>query len=58
MDGKDAIEFMLCGASAVQVGTANFVNPRAPLEILDGIKKYMKEKKINSVKGLTGKLKT
>jgi len=58
MDAKDAIEFMLCGAKAVQIGTANFVNPSASLEILDGIKKYLKRKKIKAVKNLIGKLKT
>ena len=54
----DAIEFILCGASAVQVGTANFVNPTAALNILNGIKKYIKEKKIGSVKKLVGRLRT
>ena len=58
MSAEDAIEFILCGASAVQIGTANFVNPQAPLEILDGIKKYLKEKKIKAVKNLIGKLRT
>lgn len=58
MTAGDAIEFILCGASAVQVGTANFVNPKAPLEILEGIKKYMHSKKINSIKAIVGKLKT
>jgi len=58
MDAEDAVEFILCGASAVQVGTANFVNPQAPLKILDGIKNYLKEKKIKSIKSLVGKLKT
>jgi len=57
MQAEDAIEFILCGASAVQVGTANFINPRAPLEILEGIQKYLKRKKINSIKNLVGKLK-
>ena len=46
MTWKDAIEFMLAGASAVQVGTANFVNPKAPLEILNGINRYLSKKKI------------
>lgn len=58
MDAEDAVEFILCGASAVQVGTANFVNPQAPLKILDGIKNYLKEKKIKSIRSLVGKLKT
>ena len=40
MTAEDAIEFLLCGAKAVQVGTANFVNPKAPLEIIKGIEKY------------------
>ncbi|NQU95708.1 MAG: dihydroorotate dehydrogenase [Candidatus Omnitrophica bacterium] len=57
MTSGDAIEFILCGASAIQVGTANFVNPKAPLEILEGIKQYLKEKKVNSIKSLIGKLK-
>ena len=58
MAAGDALEFLICGASAVQIGTANFVNPRASLEILDGIKTYLKKKKIKSVKTLTGKLKS
>jgi dihydroorotate dehydrogenase (NAD+) catalytic subunit len=41
MTGDDAIEFMLAGASAVQVGTANFVDPEAPLHVLQGIKNYV-----------------
>ena len=56
MDYKDAIEFILCGASAVQVGTANFVNPKATIGILDGIKKYMIKNKISDIKGLIGAL--
>ena len=58
MRAEDAVEFILCGASAVQVGTANFINPKAPIEIIKGIKKYLEEKKIKSVKSLVGKLKT
>lgn len=57
MDYKDAVEFMLCGASAIQVGTANFVNPMASAEIVKGIKTYMAENKIKDVKGLIGALK-
>lgn len=56
-DWRDAVEFMLCGASAVGVGTANFVNPGAPLEILNGIKEYLREKRIKNIKLLTGKTK-
>ena len=57
MTANDAIEFILSGASAVQIGTANFVDPKAPIEIIEGIKKYLKEKKISSIKNLVGKLK-
>jgi len=57
MDYKDAVEFMLCGASAVQVGTANFINPSAPAEIIEGLAAYMVENKINDVKELIGALK-
>lgn len=53
---EDVAEFLLCGASAVQVGTANYVNPRAPLEILDGLRGYLAEKKLSSPKKLVGKL--
>lgn len=57
MDHKDAVEFMLCGASAVQVGTANFVNPAASIEIIDGIKNYMAKNSMKEIKGLIGALK-
>lgn len=56
MDYKDAVEFILCGASAIQVGTANFVNPRAAIEIIEGVKKYMAKNKISGIKELTGAL--
>lgn len=49
MNAEDAIEYFLAGASAIQVGTANFINPNAPLEILDGIKAYMIDQKLNSI---------
>ena len=57
MNHKDAVEFMLCGASAVQVGTANFVNPAASAEIIDGIKSYMVKNNIKETKELIGALK-
>jgi len=52
---EDAMEFILAGASAVGIGTYNFVNPLSSIEIIDGIKKYMKNKNINDVKDLIGK---
>ncbi len=56
MSAQDAIEFILCGASAVQVGTANFINPKASLEIIEGIEKYLKKKNLKDVNELIGRL--
>ncbi len=56
MNSKDAIEFLLAGASAVQVGTAIFKDPFIPLQIIDGIKNYMERHKFNSVSDITGNL--
>lgn len=50
----DAIEFIIAGASAVQIGTGNFPDPRTPFKIIEGIKKYMKKYKINSIHELRG----
>ena len=52
--GSDAIEFIMAGASAVQVGTATFTNPRAPLDVLEGIEQFMKKEGINNVTELIG----
>lgn len=57
MDHKDAIEFILCGASAVQVGTANFAQPKSVAKIIDGIKGYMAKNSVKTVKELVGALK-
>lgn len=57
MDWQDALEFIICGATAVVVGTANFVNPLAASEIVDGLDNYLKEKRINNINKLVGKLK-
>ena len=56
MGAEDAIEFILAGASAIQVGTANLVNPRTGIEVIDGIKKYLVGKGINRVQKLVGLL--
>lgn len=58
MDYKDAVEFMLCGAIAVQIGTANFVNPGTGQEIVKGIAKYLRSNKMDSVKKLVGGMKS
>ncbi len=54
---EDAMEFMLAGASAVQVGTANFINPGASEDVLDGIAAYVREQRLGSVRDLIGALK-
>ena len=56
MNADDAIEFMLAGASAVAVGTANFVNPAAPVEIVEGIRKYLAERDIDHVYHIIGQV--
>ena len=53
---QDALEFMIAGASMVAVGTMNFVNPRAPVDVLEGIEAYMKQQKISNIKDLIGSL--
>ena len=53
---EDAIEFLLAGASAVQVGTANFYNPQATAQIVDGIAAYLEEQGENSVQNIIGGL--
>ena len=57
ISAEDAIEFMLAGASAVAVGTANFVNPKAAQDIIDDMKLFMIEQRVRDVKELIGKLK-
>lgn len=51
---SDAIEFLLVGASAVQVGTANFMNPKICTEIIKGISDYLDRHKINNLKDIIG----
>jgi dihydroorotate dehydrogenase (NAD+) catalytic subunit len=53
---EDALEFILCGASAVAVGTGNFINPRSTMDILEGIRSYLSSNNEKSVEGLTGSL--
>ncbi len=55
--GLDAVEYFLAGASAVQVGTANFEDPRASLRILDELERFMKRKGIQSIGDLVGQVK-
>lgn len=52
MDASDALEFIMAGATMVAVGTANFINPRATEEVIDGIEAYMVRNNIKDIKDL------
>ena len=52
--GKDAIEFMMAGASAVQIGTVNFVNPMAGKEIIEEMESFLKEQGIGNINEIVG----
>ena len=54
MDHRDALQFLLAGASAVQVGTATFTNPRAALEVLDGLDGYFRDTGVERIADLIG----
>jgi dihydroorotate dehydrogenase (NAD+) catalytic subunit len=56
LSGEDAAEFLIAGASAVQVGTANFIDPRAPSRIAKDLGKVLRRLRVNSVSDLTGTL--
>ncbi len=58
MNHRDALEFLIAGASAVQVGTANFVNPAATMAIIDGLESYLQTREIADIKDLIGSLET
>lgn len=58
LNASDAIEFMLAGASAVQVGTGNFLNPMATVEIIGGLSAYLKRKHMHAVRDIIGSMKT
>ena len=57
MDASSALEFFIAGATAVAIGTANFVDPKASIEIVEGIKEYLKEQNITDINKLRGALK-
>ncbi|HHP7236626.1 MAG TPA: dihydroorotate dehydrogenase [Desulfobacterales bacterium] len=56
MNVRDALEFLIVGATAVQVGTANFVNPRTSMDIVDGLENWLAEKGIERVTDIIGAL--
>ncbi len=53
---EDALEFIIAGATAISIGTANFMNPAIAIEIIKGLEKYMKENKIEALSEIRGKL--
>jgi len=56
MNARDALEFLIVGAKAVQIGTANFVDPCATMNVLDGIAQYLKENNLSDISELIGTL--
>jgi len=54
MTAEDALEFLILGAKAVQIGTANFINPHATMEVIEGIKDYLTANKIKDVNEIIG----
>jgi len=56
MDWKDAVEFMLAGATAVQIGTANFIDPAVTVKVIDGINNYLDRHGYSSAKDIIGAL--
>ena len=56
MNWKDAVEFMLAGASAIQIGTANFIDPAITIKVIDGINDYLERHGCKSVSEIIGAL--
>ncbi|MGD9015647.1 MAG: dihydroorotate dehydrogenase [Candidatus Omnitrophota bacterium] len=56
MSPDDALEFIIAGATAIATGTANYVNPKVSIEIINGIRRYLIKHKINNIKKLRGTL--
>ena len=54
MTGEDALEFIMAGASAVSVGTANFANPHASTDVVEGIRRFMEQNGVKDIKELIG----
>ena len=56
MTANDALEFLIAGASAIQIGTANFIDPQVTIKVRDGINLYLDENGFSSVQELIGSL--
>jgi len=57
MTANDALEFLIAGAKAVAVGTANFINPTAAIDIIEGLKRFLEEEKISDINEIIGSIK-
>ena len=57
VDYRDALEFLIAGARAIQIGTANFVNPKASLDIIEGLERFCQDKGIDRIEDVIGTLK-
>jgi dihydroorotate dehydrogenase (NAD+) catalytic subunit len=58
IDSSDALQFLICGACAVQVGTGLFVDPKTPISIINGIQNYLTDKDLADINDVIGSLKT
>ena len=58
ISARDALEFLIVGATAVQVGTANFINPQASLDVVIGLERYLEESRLNHITEVIGSLQT
>ena len=56
MNWKDAVEFLLAGATAIQIGTANFIDPEVTIKVIDCINNYLDRHKFESVDEIIGAL--
>jgi dihydroorotate dehydrogenase (NAD+) catalytic subunit len=57
MNAEDALEYLILGAKAVQVGTANFINPQATVDVIAGIERYMQINNIKNISRIIGTFK-
>jgi dihydroorotate dehydrogenase (NAD+) catalytic subunit len=53
---EDALEFLIVGAKAIQVGTANFINPPVTLEIIEGLENYLRQRGLEDINEIIGTL--
>ena len=54
MNAKDAIEFIMCGATAIQIGTANFIDPAVTVKVIDGINEWCDNHGVKDIHEIIG----